>query len=66
MIPSESEFDHSSASKQYIVNDLKGLASELESAGRISESAREKVADYLRDNNVLKYLTLETFLEPEE
>lgn len=58
--------DRLPASKQYIVADLKNLAAELERSGSISEAAREKVADYLRDNNVLKHLTLETFLEPEE
>ncbi len=57
--------DRLPANKAYVVNDLNNFAQRLETQGRVTESDRSAIRDYLRQHDVLKHLSLETFLEPE-
>ncbi len=50
--------------KKFILADLERFADQIERAKKLTDVKRREVAKYFRDHNVLKYVTLDTFLEP--
>ncbi len=57
--------DRLPARKKHIITNLEKFAKEIKTAKDVTPEMRKKVATFLREENVLKYFTIETFLEEE-
>ncbi len=55
--------DRLPANKSHIPRDLEAFAARLESQGRVTPADHSAIRDYLRQQDVLQYLSLHTFLE---
>ncbi len=49
---------------QGLVQGLEELGWEIQSTGKVTPEMRRKVASFLKRNEVLTYINVETFLEP--
>ncbi len=56
--------DRIPADKQHVLPKLEEFAAKIERNGKLGKAFRSEIRQYVSENDLLKYLSLETFLEP--